>query len=133
VFQNRLLRRVFRPKGEEVAGSWRSLHNEELHNLYSLPNMPIITVIQSRRMGQVRHVVHVGKIRNAYKISVGEHNRRRPLRRLMRRWEDNIRMDLEEIGYDDVNWVHLIQDMEQWLIPMNKLMNLPVPYKAGNF
>jgi len=82
-------------KEEEVAEGWRSLHNEELHNLYNSPN--IMRVINSRRMRWACHVVHIRKI-NAYKILVGKPEGKGPCRRPRRRWEDNIRMDLREIG-----------------------------------
>jgi hypothetical protein len=71
---------IFGPKREEVAGSWRRLHNEEFHNLYTSPN--IIWVIKSRRMGRTGHVARTGVIRNAYKILVEKPERKRPLRRL---------------------------------------------------
>jgi hypothetical protein len=95
VFENRVLRRIFGPKREED-GSWRKLHNDELHSLYSSPN--IIRVIKSRRMRCAGHVARVGKGRGLYKILVG-----RPLGKPRCRWEDNINMDLREIGIDGAN------------------------------
>jgi hypothetical protein len=76
MFENRVLRRTFGPKREEVAGVWRRLHNEELHNLYASPN--IIRVIILRRMGLAGHVAHVGEMRNAYNIFVGRPEGKRP-------------------------------------------------------
>jgi hypothetical protein len=79
VFENRVLRKIFGPKREEVAGGWRRLHNEELHNLYASPN--IIRVIKSGRMRWARHVTRMGEIRNAFNISVGKLSGMRLFRR----------------------------------------------------
>jgi hypothetical protein len=92
VFQNRVLRRIFGPKRDEVTGEWRRLHKEELNDLYSPPN--IIRVITSRKMRWAGHVARIGKGRVAYRILVGRPEGRRPLGKLRRRWEDNIKMDL---------------------------------------
>jgi hypothetical protein len=96
VFENRVLRRIFRPKREEVAGGWRRLHNEEIRSLYTSPN--IIRVMKSRRLRRVGHVARMGKMINADSILVGKPERKRQLGTPGRRWEDNIRMDLWEIG-----------------------------------
>jgi hypothetical protein len=77
VFENRVLRRIFGPKGDEVTRGWRKLHNEELHNLYSSPN--IIRMIKSRRMRWIGHVVRMGEKRNAYRILVGKPEGKSPL------------------------------------------------------
>jgi hypothetical protein len=74
VFDNKVLRRIFGPKREEVVGGWRRLHNEELHNLYASPN--IVRVIKTRRMRSAGHVERMGDMRNAYDILVGKHERR---------------------------------------------------------
>jgi hypothetical protein len=95
VFENRVLREIFRPKTDKVIGGWRKLHNEELHNLYGSPS--IIRMIQSRRMRWAGDVTRMGKKRNAYRILVGKSEGKRPLGRPRRRWEDNTRMDLREI------------------------------------
>jgi hypothetical protein len=92
VFENRVLRRIFGPKRDEVTGDWRKLHNEELHNLYSSPS--IIRMIKSRRMRWAGHVARFGKRMNAYRIFVGKPEGRRPLGRPRRRWVDNIKMVL---------------------------------------
>jgi hypothetical protein len=92
VFENRVLRRIFGPKREEVTGEWRRLHNEELNDLYSSPN--IIRVIKSRRMRLAGHVTRMGEGRGAYRILVERPEGRRPLGRPRLRWEDNIKMDL---------------------------------------
>jgi hypothetical protein len=83
VFENRVLRRIFDPKRDEVTGDWRKLHNEELHNLYSSPN--IIRMIKSRRIGRAGQVARMGEKRNAYEILVGKPEGKRPLGRPRRR------------------------------------------------
>ena len=95
VFENRVLR-IFGPKRDEVTGEWRKLHNEELNNLYSSPN--IVRVIKSRRMRWSGHVACMGEGRGVYRVLVGKAEGRRPLGRHRRRLEDNIKMDLQEVG-----------------------------------
>jgi hypothetical protein len=104
VFENRVLRRIFGPKRDEVTGEWRRLHNEELNDLYSSPN--IFRVVKSRRMRWVGHVARMGEGRGAYGILVRRPEGRRPLGRPRRRWEDNIKMDLQEMGWGA--WTRLI-------------------------
>jgi hypothetical protein len=89
--------KLFEPKRDEVTGGWRKLHNEELHDLYSSPS--IVRVIKARRMRWSGHVVRMGEVRGAYSILVGRPERRRPLGRPRHRWEDNIKMNLREIGF----------------------------------
>ena len=96
VFEDRVLRRIFRPKRDEVTGEWRRKHNEELHDLYSSPN--IILVIISRRMRWVGHVARMGERRGAYKVLVGKPEAKRPLGKPRHGWEDIIKIDLEEVG-----------------------------------
>jgi hypothetical protein len=96
VFENRVLRRMFGPKRDEVTGEWRRLHNGELHNLYLSPD--IIRQIKSRRMRWAGHVARMGEGRNVYTVLVGKSVGTRPLGRPRRRWEDGIKMDLREIG-----------------------------------
>jgi hypothetical protein len=108
VFENRVLRRIFGPKRDELTGGWRKLHNEELHGLYSSPS--IIRVIKARRLRWVGHVASMGEVRGAYNILDGKPEGRRPLGRPRRRWENNIKMDLREIGFWDVDWINLAQD-----------------------
>jgi hypothetical protein len=119
-----VLRKIFRPKGEED-GSWRKLHNDELHSLYSSPN--IVRVIKSRRMRWAGHVARMGAGRSVYGILVGRPEGKRPLGRPRRRWEDNINMDLKEIGIDGANWIRLAQDRVQWRAFVNMVMNLRIP------
>jgi hypothetical protein len=123
VFENRVLRRIFGPKRDEVTGGW--LHNEELHGLYSSPS--IVRVIKARRMRWAGHVARMGEVRSAYNILVGMSEGRRPLGRPRRRWEDNIEMYLREIGFGDVDWIHWAQDSDRWLALVNTVMNLRVP------
>jgi hypothetical protein len=96
VFENRVLRRIFGPKRDEVTGEWRKLHNEELHNLFSSPD--ITRQVKSRRMRWAVHVARMGEQRKVYKVLVGKPEGKRPLGRPRRRWEDGIRMALREIG-----------------------------------
>jgi len=125
VFENRVLRRVFGPKRDEVTREWRKLHNEELYNLYSSPN--IVRVIKSRRMGWTGHVARMGEGRGVYSVLVGKPEGRRPLGRPRRKWEDNIRMDLRKVGCGCVDWMELAQDRDRWRALVSAVMNLRVP------
>jgi hypothetical protein len=102
-----VLRKIFGPKREED-GSWRKLHNDELHSLYSSPN--IVRVIKSRRMTWAGHVARMGEGRDVYRVLVGRFEGKRPLGRPRRRWEDNIKLDLKEAGIDGANRIQLAQD-----------------------
>jgi hypothetical protein len=124
VFENRVLRRIFGPKWNED-GSWRKLHNDELHSLYPSPN--IVRVIKSRKMRWVEHVARLREGRGVYRVLVGKPEGKRPLGRPRRRWENNIKPDLREIGIDGENWNQLAQDMAQWRDFVNTVMNLRVP------
>jgi hypothetical protein len=101
------------------------LHNDELHDLYSSPN--IVRVIKSRRMRWAGHVAGIGEGRGAYRVLDGRPEGKRPLERPRRRCEDNIKMDLREIGIDGVKWIRLAQDRVQWRAFVNTVMNLRVP------
>jgi hypothetical protein len=104
----------------------RRLHNEELHNLYALPN--IIWVIKSRRMRWAVHVARMGEMRNAYNILVGKPEGKRLLGTPEHAWEDNIRMGLTGNGWEGVVWIHVVRDRGQWRQAlMNTVMNLQVP------
>jgi hypothetical protein len=96
VFENRVLRRIFGPKRDEVTGEWRKVRNEKLRDLYSPPS--IIRIIKSRRIRWVGHVARMGEKRNAYRLLVGKPEGKIPLGRPRSRWVDNIRMDLGEVG-----------------------------------
>jgi hypothetical protein len=110
---------------DEVTGGWRKLHNEELHGLYSSPD--IVRVIKARRMRWAGHVARMGEVRGAYNILVGRPEGKKPLGRPRRRWEDNIRMDLRDIGFGDADWINLAQDRDRWRTLVNTVMNLRVP------
>jgi hypothetical protein len=96
VFKNRALRRIFGPMSDEVTGEWRKLHNEEPHDLNSSPN--IFRVMKSRRMRWVGYVARAGERRGLYRGLVRKPEGKRPLRRPRRSWEDNIKMDHQEVG-----------------------------------
>jgi hypothetical protein len=104
VFENSVLRGIFGSVRDGVSGEWRRLHNEELNDLYSSPN--IIWVIKSRRMRLAWHVARMGEGRGVYRILVGRLEGRRPLGRHRRRWEDTIKMNLQEVGW--AAWTGLI-------------------------
>jgi hypothetical protein len=109
VFEKRVLRRTFGPKGDEVMGEWRKLHNEELHNLYSSPD--IIRQIKSRRMRWAEHVARIGEGRNVYRVLVGKPKGRSPQERPRHRWECGIKMDLREIGWgvwSGFTWLRIV-------------------------
>jgi hypothetical protein len=124
VFENRVLRRIFGPKRIEVTGERRKLHNEELHILYSSPN--IIRQIKSRRMRWAGHVAHMGEERNVYRVLMGKPEGKRPLGGPRHRWEDGIRMGLREIGWGSVDWIQLAQDWDRWRALVNTVINLRV-------
>jgi hypothetical protein len=125
VFENRVLRRIFGPKRDRVTGGWIKLHNEELHNLHSSPS--VIRIIVSRRMRWVGHVARMGEKKNVYRLLVGKPDGKRPLGRPRRRWMDNIKMDLLEIGLNVLDWIGLAQDRYRWGALVNSVMNLRVP------
>jgi hypothetical protein len=125
VFENRVLRRIFGPKRDGVTGGWRKLHNEGLHRLYSSPS--IVRVIKARRMRWAGHVARMREVRGAYNILVGRPEGRRQIGRPRRRWEDNIKMDLRERVFEDVDWFHWAQDRDRWRALVNTVMSLRVP------
>ena len=124
VFENRVLRRVFGPKRDEVTGEWRKLHKEELKDFYSLPN--IVWVVKSRRMRWPGHVACMGEVRGVHRVLMGKPEGKRPLGRPRHRWEDNIKMDIQEVvrGGD---WMELAQDRDRWQALVSTVMNLRVP------
>jgi hypothetical protein len=124
VFENRVLRRVFRPKRDEVTGEWRKLQNEELNDLYSLPN--IVRVVKSRRMRWAEHVAHMGEDRGVHRVG-GKPEGKRPLGRPRRRWENNIKMDLHEVGEGHGDWMELAQDRDRWWALVGTVRNFQVP------
>jgi hypothetical protein len=124
VFDSRVLRRIFGPKREETTGEWRRLHNGELNDLDSSSN--IIQVIKLRRMRGAGNVARMGEKRIAYRILVGRPEGMRPLGRPRRRFEDNIKMDLQEVGWG-MDWIELAQDRNRWQAVVKAVMNLRVP------
>jgi acyl-CoA hydrolase len=122
--ENRVLRGIFGPKREEVARGWRRLHNEELHNLYTLPN--VIRVIKLRRMRWVGHVVGMGEMKNVYNILVTNPEEKGPVERPRCRWDDNIEINLRETVWKAVDWIHLAQDRDHLQVIVNTTMNLRV-------
>jgi hypothetical protein len=124
VFENRVLTRIFGPRRDEVTGEWRKLHNEELHNLYSYPD--IIRQVKSRQMRWAGHVARMGEERKVYKVLVEKPEGKRPLGRPRHRWEDGIKMDLREIGLGGVDWIRLPQDRDTWRAVVSAVMNLRV-------
>jgi hypothetical protein len=124
VLENRVLRRIFGPTRDEVTGEWRKLHNGELHNLYSSPD--ISRQIKSRRMRWEGHVARMGEGRNVYRVLVGKSQGKRPLRRPRCRWEDGIKVDLRDISWGCVEWIQLAQYGDSWWALANVVMNLRV-------
>ena len=125
-----MLRRVFGPKRDEVIGERRKLHNEELRDLYSLPN--IVRVVKSRRMRWEGHVARMGEGRGVHRVLVGRKTEgKRPMGRPRRRWEDNSKMDLQEVGGGCGDWMELAQDRDRWRELVNTVMNFRVPKMRG--
>jgi hypothetical protein len=110
---------------DEVTGEWRKLHNEELRDLYSSPS--IIRIIKPRRMRWAGHVARMGEKRNAYWLLVGKPEGKRPLGRPRRRWLNNIRMDLGEVGWGDVDRIGLTHDRKSWRALVNSVLKLRDP------
>jgi len=111
-------------RATQLAGEWRKLHNEKLRDLYSLPN--IVWVVKSRGMRWAGHVARMGEGRIVHRVLVGKPEGKRPLGRPRRRWEDNIKMDLREVGGGG-EWMELTQDRDRWRALVNTVMNFRVP------
>jgi hypothetical protein len=125
VCENMVLRIIFGPRRDEVTGEWRKMHNKERNDFYSSPN--IVRVIKSKRMRWAGYVARMGKERGVYRVLVGKPEGMRPLGRPRRRWVDNIRMDLQEVGCGYMDWIGLAQDRDRWRTVVSALMNLRVP------
>ena len=119
-----VLRRIFGPRRDEVTGEWRRLHNEELNDLYSSPN--IVWVVKSRRIKWAGNVARMGEERGVYSVLVGKPERMRPLGRPRRRWVDNIRTDLQEVLCAYMDWIGLAQDRYRWWTLVSAVMKLRV-------
>ena len=112
-----------------IIPEWRKLHNEKLGDLYSLPN--IVRVVKSRRMRWAGHVALMGVGRGVHRVLVGKPEGKRPLGRPRRRWEDNIKMDLREVGRGGGDWMELAQDRDRWRALVGTVRNLRVPKMRG--
>jgi hypothetical protein len=110
---------------DEIIEEWWKLHNKELNDLYCSPS--VARVIKSRRKRWVGHVARVGEKRDGYRVLMGKREGKRPLGRSRSRWEDNIKIDLEEVGCGGVDWIELTENRDKWRALVNAVMNLRVP------
>jgi hypothetical protein len=124
MFENKIFRGIFGPRRVELTGHWSRLHNEELNDLYSSPN--IVRVIKSRRMRWTGHVARMGEERGVYRLLVGKPEVKRLMGRPRLRWVDNIRMDLQEVGCGYVDWIGLAQDRDRWRTLLSAVLNLRI-------
>ena len=124
-FDNRVLKRMFGPKRDEVTGEWRKLHNEEINDLYFSRN--IVRVIKSRKMRWLGHLASMGERRDEYKVLVGKPEGNGQLGRSRHIWEDNIKMDFQEVGCLGMDWINVSQDRGRWRALVNAVMNPRVP------
>ena len=124
MFENMVLRRIFGSRRDGVTGEWRRLYNEELNDLYSSPN--IVRMIKSRRMRWAGRVARMGEETGVYRVLLGKPEGKRPLGRPRRRWVDNIRMDLQEVGCGYMDWIGLAQDRDSWRRLVSAVINLRV-------
>ena len=124
VFENKVLRRIFTPKRDEVKREWRKLHNEEINDLYSSPN---IVQVKKLRMRWAEQVARMGERRQVRRVLVGKPEGKKPLGRPRHRWEDNIKMNLQEVGFGGMDWIQLAQDRDRWWALVDAVMKLRVP------
>ena len=125
MFENKVLRKIFGAKKDEITGEWRKLHNVELHALYSSPN--IVRSLKSRQLRWAGHIARMEQSRNAYRVLVGKPEGKRLLGRQKLRWEDIIKIDLREVVCDPRDLIALAEVRDQWLAYVRATMNLRVP------
>ena len=125
VFENWVLRRVFEPKRGEVTGERRKLHNEEQNDLYSLPN--IVQVVKSRRRRWAGHVARMGEDIGVHRVLVGTSEGKMPMGRPRRRWDDNVKLDLREVGGRLGDWMEFAQDRDRWRALVGTVRDFRVP------
>jgi hypothetical protein len=125
VFENRVLRKIFGPERDEVKEKLRTLHNEELVDLCS--SLIIIRMIKSRRMRLAGHLIRMRERRDVCTVTVGKPVGKRTLGRPRFRWEDNIKIELREVGCGGMDWIELAEDREKWRTLVNGVMNLRIP------
>jgi len=125
VFESRALRRIFGSRRDEVTGEWIKLHYEELHDLCSSPN--IMRAIKSRRMRWAGHVACMEERKSIYRVLVVKPEGKRLFGRPSHRYEDNIKMNLQEVGCEGMDWIDLAEDRDRWRAVVNTVMNLGVP------
>ena len=130
MFESTVLRRIFGSKRDDVRMKWKNLHNEELNNLYSSPNN--VRVIKSIRMRWAGHVARMGERRVVYRILVGNPEGKKPLGRPRSRWEDNIKIDVQEVGRGGMDWIDLAQERYWRRAFVNAVMNFWISYNTGN-
>jgi hypothetical protein len=122
MFENRVLRIILGPKRDEIPGQWRGLHNEELYDLYSSPH--IVRVIKSRRMKLVGHVARLGDRRGAYRVLVETPDGKRSFGMPRSRCKDRVIVDLQEVGWGDIDWIELAEDWHRWRALVYAVINL---------
>ena len=125
MFENRVLRREFVPKRDEVIRQWRKLHNEELNDLFSSPN--VVRVMKSRRKRWAGHVARMGDRGDVRSVLVGKSEGKRPLGRRRHRWKDNIMMSVQEVGCGGMDWMELVRCRDRRRALVNAVMILRVP------
>jgi hypothetical protein len=125
VFENKVLRRIYGPKGDGVRGDRRKLHKEKFNDLYCTPNT--FRAIKLRIMGWAELVVRMRKRKGVYRVVVGIPEGQKPIGRPGRRWKDIIKMDFQDVGYGGMEWIDLAQDRDRWQAFLNAVMNFRVP------